>query len=440
MNTSADSNMVSRLFRTLNATHVAIGCCFIWYIVFSYFRPSPFVDESVHQDAIIGIHEGKIDFSGFPSLPAARNVGYGPWAGYHWTIAIISRLPGPSVSLSRFLTFVTSAAMIALYASVPWQQSGLRTSRSPLLLALLPILFPYTAMVYTDVLALFFIIGAIYLHAKISYALAAISMLLACLVRQTNILWVLYIVARSALGTWDLCKKESALANSHFWSVWVRHLLPQVLGYIVVIGLVVTLFISSGQILTSGFSENRAQPNSGNFYTLAFFALMLWAPIWFERAGNDVRSIVFAARRMPVRVGFLALILAAFGFMLISRYDNWHPWNWTPMALRNIPLILMDRYVLFRVIAVTCVFFAVWFVARFWSSQSNNSDLILLAFFAFLFLSAHPVVEPRYLIVPFVLSHFFVDYSNAQVTKLALWYISINVIICILIASGLAIW
>lgn len=439
--------MLSRFVRTLSATHVAIACCFIWYMVFSYFRPSPFVDESVHQDAIIGIHEGKIDFSSFPVLPAARTVGYGPWLGYHWTIAIISRLPGPSVSLSRFLTFVTSAAMIAIYASVPWQKSGLRTSRSPLLLALLPILFPYTAMVYTDVLALFFIISAIYLHAKRNYALAAISMLLACLVRQTNIIWVLYLVARSALGTWDLCKKESALAHSHFWSVWVRHLLPQVLGYIAVIGLVVTLFISSGQIFTSSgqiftseFSENRAQPNSGNFYTLAFLALMLWAPIWFERAANDVRSIVMAVRRMPVRVGFLVLTLAIFGFMLISRYDNWHPWNWTPMALRNIPLILMDRYVLFRVIAVTCVFFAVWFVARFWSSQSNTSDLILLVFFAFLFISAHPVVEPRYLIVPFVLSQLLVDYSNAQVTKLALWYVSINVIICILIASGLAIW
>ena len=432
--------MVNRLFQKIHATHIAIACCFFWYLLFSQFRPSPFVDEKVHQDAILRIHQGNIDFSSFPILPAARNVGHGPWAGYHWIIAVISRLPGPSLGLSRFLTFLVSAAMITLYASVPLQKRGFRVNRSPLLLVFLPILFPFTTMVYTDVLALSFIIGAIYLHTKRFYWLAAISMLFACLVRQSNIVWVAYMVAWSALEAGYHFRKEGMLARFHLWNLLVRQLLPQVFGYMVVLVLIGTLYLSSGGSLSSEFPENQPQPNIGNYYTLAFFALILWAPIWLERIGEEIRSISFAVRKQPIQAVALSLIPASFGFMQVVTFNNWHPWNWTTMALRNIPLILMDRYIPFRVLGVTCIFLAVWLVSRFWSSQSNSAHLTLIAFFTFIFLLAHPVVEPRYLIVPFVLTNFFVDYSSAQLTKLAFWYIFINVVICSLIASGLAIW
>jgi hypothetical protein len=142
----------------------------------------------------------------------------------------------------------------------------------------------------------------------------------------------------------------------------------------------------------------------------------------------------------PIQNGFIFLVLATIAGMLVASFDNWHAWNQNAWFLRNIPLILMDRYIFFRILGVICLFLAIWLVARFWSSQSNRRHLMLLSVFIFLFLSPHSLVEPRYLIVPFVLADFFVNYSDAQETMVTRWYISVSFIACVLISSGLAMW
>lgn len=415
---------LKNLKRLFHSTHFGIICYFIWYLLFSYLHPSPLVDEPVHQDVISSFQHGNF-FSELPMLP-----------GYHWLIATISHVPGPSLGLSRFLTCLISAAMIALYASIPQQQNGHSSKRSPLLLAFLPILFPYTSMVYTDAVALFFIIGAVYFRAKRLDIFAALSMLIACLIRQSNMVWLIFMMAWSALDAWDQCKRENVLSRLSLWNIFTRHLLPKIFSSLVVLSFMSALLLSRGAVLYSDVSQNRLQPNIGNFYILSFVALILWAPIWLERARDDLRAFFLKINTNPVQSSAIFLFFIALSSVLITTFDNWHPWNESTWFLHNIPLILMDKYISFRILGVISFFLTAWFVARFWSLQENRRHLLLLTFFTFLFLLPHPLVESRYLIVPFALASFFTNYTDAQTSKLTYWYFSISVVTCVIIASG----
>jgi hypothetical protein len=62
----------------------------LWYLLFSVFHPTPLVDEDIHQKAISRLLRGQFDTPDLPMLP-----------GYHWIVASISALPGPSLNLSN---------------------------------------------------------------------------------------------------------------------------------------------------------------------------------------------------------------------------------------------------------------------------------------------------------------------------------------------------
>lgn len=422
-------NSLKRLSRQVNTTRVAIAWYLLWYLLFSHFHPLPLVDEMDHQQVISGILRGNADLSRLPMLP-----------GYHWLIAICSAIPGASLGFSRFLTFLISTMTILLYVSIPRQQDGRTSKRSPLLLAFLPILFPYTAMVYTDAVALFFLVGAIWAQTRRHYVLSGISAMVACLVRQSNMLWVIFIIAWSALEMSHLWKDRSDVLKLSMWNAVGRRLLPQIAAHLVVLVCMGTILILYGGVLASSVPGNRPRPNIGNFYSLSFFSLTLWAPIWLSRFRKDIRSSLRSMRLKPVKVGIFLVGLTFCGIILIATYDNWHPWNQKHWFLRNIPLIAMDRWIWFRFIGVICLFLAVWLITKFWSSQPNRRHLILLAAFTFLFLLPHSLVESRYLIVPFVLADFFLSYTKAQEVFLTVWYFSISLVVGILFVSSLAFW
>ena len=412
-----------------SGTLVGIACYVLWYVLLSHFHPSPLADETRHQGAITQVLRGHFDPSGPFMLP-----------GYHLIIAAGSALAGSSLSFSRLLTCLMCCVTVVLYASIPQRRHGRGSGRSPLLLVFLPILFPYTAMVYTDAVALLFIIGAIWSHTRRLPILPALLMFLACLIRQSNMVWVVFMAAWRALEVWDECESEVISAGWSRWNTFIRRLVLQVSGYVVVLGLVGIVLLLHGGAVASDAPENRPQPNVGNFYTISFFALILWAPIWLERGRQDVRSLVLAARMKPLQTGGMLLVVALLGAALITTFDNWHPWNQHLWYLRNIPIMLMERYMSFRVLGVACLFVAVCLIARFWSSQPNRGCLMLLALFTILFLLPHPLVEPRYFIVPFVLADIFVSYSDTQARRLTIWYGSISVVAGALIVSGRAMW
>lgn len=410
--------------------HVQIGVCcyFFWFLLFSTFHPSPLVDEIIHQEAIFKIFHGQFDTPNLPMLP-----------GYHWIIVIFSVLSEPSLCQSRFFTFLISTFSLPLYASLLWHNNKAQGRYSLYLLTFLPILLPYTAMVYTDAVGLFFIIAAIWSQTKRYYILSAILGFSACLVRQSFIVWVAFIIVWNIIEVWDQYQTESKLYMS-WLDALVRRFLPKITGHLIAIFCICIILLIQGSLLGSPIVLNYPQPNISNMYTLGFLVLLLWLPIWIENFQGNARLLIDAAIAKPIQIGVSILCLGVLGSILVATYHNWHPWNQDMFFLGNIPLVLMNTYPFFRVLGVLLIFIAFWFIARFWSIQPNRRYLIILASFTVFYLSFHSSVDPRYFIIPFVLADFFHSYTIAQETALAIWYFFISTFVSILILFNRALW
>ncbi len=141
-----------------------------WVCAALLFMQQPMVDEVVHMGAVRAL----MGDGTMPSIPM--------FPGYHWCVAILSRPLGPSLVLARLLTFTSFIGCVVLFASLTKHKHY----RSLYTLALLPLLFPYVTLLYTDILGLFWVLlGAVPAQRK-WHVLAAPVLVCACLVRQSN--------------------------------------------------------------------------------------------------------------------------------------------------------------------------------------------------------------------------------------------------------------
>ncbi len=221
---------------------LGIACYALWLLLFSSLHPGPFVDEKVHQAAIVAIADGAFTAPDVPMLP-----------GYHWFVAAATMLVTPSLAASRITTFVVSAAALLIYCGI--QPPGRSTPNPVLLAAFLPILFPYTSMVYTDAVGVFFLVGALQAHTAGRHVPAAIAGLAACFVRQSSAVWIGFLMAWSAWNVWDgILRDASSTARIRMLA---RGLLPRIAGHLVALA-----FLAAALTLRAASSRRRCRSTS----------------------------------------------------------------------------------------------------------------------------------------------------------------------------------
>jgi hypothetical protein len=457
---------ISRKLSRTGTVWLACGWLLLWFLVFSYFRPGFIVDEAGHQRAVERISQG--EWASAPYLVMLP--------GYHALLAGPSALLGPSLYLSRLLTFLMSLATLFLLAAAGRQREGPDGVACVLLLAFLPVYFPYTCLIYTDAAAVLFLVAALWAQVRRRYWLSAVALFLACLMRQSSVVWGGFFVAWSALEVWNetgqpsparpggpeatgakpvgagspdagsqgagyrdaACRDEGAGGRL---GLQVRLLLPRVAGHLLVLGGVGILLVFSGQLLSEAVPENRPQPNIGNFYILGLLALLLWAPIWLSRLRSEAASLITAWRARPWSVTGILTLSGAAGALLVATYDNWHPWNQDPIFLRNLPLTLMDAHPAPRIAGVGAALLAGVLLIRYWHSLPRRGVLLLVGIFTMLFLLPHSLVEARYGIVPFLFADFFAGYTSRQRRRLAIWYLALSLLVGgVLLANLFVLW
>jgi hypothetical protein len=426
------------------------------------FQPAPLVDEAGHQLAIERLSRG--DWSRTSYLVMLP--------GYHALLAMPSALLGPSLRFSRFLTLLVSFATLCLLASAGRRRDGPEGEARVLMLALLPIYFPYTCLVYTDAVAILFIVGSLWAQVHRRYRLSAVSLLLACLVRQSSVVWAGFLVAWNVLETWreaqpgnmldagsrpGLPQTEPAggpsgtrpgglepegpaatepVARHHPGASWTRRLMPRI-GWQLAVAVVVSLvLVGTGGLLSQEVPENRPRPNIGNLYLISLLAVLFWLPVWISRARSELTRFRHAVRARPGRVAAWAASLALAVALLAWTYSNWHTWNQDPAFLRNLPLVLMQEHAPLRLVGGGIIVLAAWLVTGFWRRRPERAVLILVALFSFLFLLPHSLVEARYAIVPFLLADFVTAYGPRLRRRLTAWYGFLSLLVGGLILSG----
>jgi len=347
-----------------------------------------------------------------------------------------------------------SLATLFFLASAGRRRDGHEGEARVLMLAFLPIYFPYTCLIYTDAAAVLFIVGALWAQIHRRYRLSAIFLLAACLIRQSSVVWGGFLVAwnilearrESHLGDRFDAGRGSAplegepagvLAGSRPDEVgreepvatgpaarrgshasWTGRLLPRIGWQLAVVVVVSLALAGTGGLLSQEVPENRPQPNLGNLYLISLLALLFWAPVWIGRAAA------------------WTTLLALVAVLLAWTYDNWHFWNQDPAFLRNVPLVLMQEHVPLRLVGAGVIILAAWLVTGFWRHQSSRAVLLLVGLFSFLFLLPRSLVEARYAIVPFLLADFFTGYGPVLRRRLTAWYAVLSLLVGGLILSG----
>lgn len=442
----------------LGALLPACACLAAWLAVLCRFHPGLVADEQYHFAAACTLARGDALDPEFLGMPAT----------YHRLAAALIGILGPKLWVMRALNTTISAVTLMFVASAAgalrgrWpaaQSAAPRTveSASPGLLlwvlALNPLIFPYAALAYTEPAALLAVLAAFWCVVARKPIVAAVLVVAACLVRQSNLAWgpffaIWWLLDRSPGGDgastlsaginsaeltatggaqtmptqrpsawhpadWNMPAQKHPAWHPKFmlrgaWGsgpLW----LASPVGWL--------LLQMMGGVEQGGRGGNAAQFNEAQGFVFALALATFWLPLWLARLPDDWRRIerpfALQGRWLAAGVGLVGLIA-----ML---YHNRHPWNADPEYLRNWALIAMDwseaaRYV-FAAIFVAVALLLTAALHR----QTPRRFAVLVVLFAVAFLAPHYLVDPRYYQIPLALITLTIQMRRGEAVALIAW-------------------
>jgi hypothetical protein len=387
---------------------------------------------------IYHLHEGK---SGYPdTMPMLP--------GYHFLVLGLS-FGHPTLTMARLVTLVT--ALLALFAfAAAWRRfHGEPPGPATLLLALLPVMQPFTAMAYSDVPALAWVLCMWWAQLAGHRKSAALLFVVACFFRQTNFVWGVFILLWEASQVlWPTTDDGrarppgSALWHAALNRVWVRGR-----WLLLAIAAAGGLAVVAGRLTVGDQHGNQLRPNIATLHFAGVLFAVLGLPLWIAAAGPAWQRLGQAGRRHPVRTSLAAVLAVGATVLLAITFANPHVWNralfWpdcTFTLLRNWPLVWIDTHPWLRWLSgANLVLVALALIAGF-ARQPQRVALWLS-----LLLGSGPamvnfLVEPRYFIPPLVFLLFFLRLDWPSFRRLAGWFGLLCLVQAPWVAAGLALW
>jgi len=255
-----------------------------WFAVLNLFHPSPIIDEETHIRVIESLAGGKWDvIRDIPMIP-----------GFHLVAAGLSLGVDSLLLAGRLISYIAGLFSIFLVQRISQHQSESGIRWGILVIPFSPILFLYSSLAYTDTLTAFFIIAALWAKTAKKQFHPAIFLFLSCMVRQTNIVWVLFFIV------WVLV--EVSPKNRTEIKTWLK----MTKGYWIAMLVTVCIYLW-GNFTSSNLQQNQLKVNIGNIYLffLAFF--ICWLPIWVEEVQGFFISAKGAVEPMVCIPKYLCL-------------------------------------------------------------------------------------------------------------------------------------
>jgi len=351
---------------------------------FIFFMYSPLrADERIHYDQIINFSHGKFTLSPYiAQIP-----------GYHYFMAGVATAFNLTGKRVRSISFIISVFTVLLFFFTARKVAYKNRFANTLLFSLMPILFPFFFLIYTDVMSLFFVLLAFYLMLNEKYTLTGISGIISCLIRQDNIVWLGFIFA------YILWKNYEFKINRKNLLQIAKELWVYLLGFSAFLVFVIT---------NKGFAIADKQVNPafsfhlGNVYFMLFLFFFLFLPYNISKF-KEIAECVRKNRLTPLYGG-------AFFITYILTFINNHPFNiqWTDYFLRHWILVTFSSNIFLKSLFFIPVFYSVFslFVTRFY-----NKYYWFIYPFTLLYVTPHWLIEQRYYIIPFSL---FVLFSKRE--------------------------
>ncbi len=412
---------------TCGALCLAIASVVTLFAGLFYLNSNPIADEGgQHLHAIREFYNGRWTLPDhLPMLPT-----------YHVVATLCWKAFGPHLAVLRGLSAILAVLAIVVFGAIARHEALEHPGDAILHFAWLPILFPFLAMVYTEAMSMLFLVLAVYMHVRRRFLLSAVMLLLACLVRQSNALWVVFMalwailqIDRAAgfcprVPSGPEVPRECTRPFSFF-----RASVGRVWGHVVVLALAASFLIYNRGPSLIMVEANRPRFNAAQFYLFTLFILFLWAPIWVSRLHSEVQCFRQWGMEHRVKAALVVILGMAGVFLLALGYDNPHPWNRNVSYLRNLPLIAMSRYASARFAVASLIIIVAPIIVRFTLAQVNRRLLGLVWLLSLLFLLPHSLAEPRYYIVPMFLLNLFTRFTAGQARSLTVWYLTTSMAI-----------
>lgn len=348
-------------------------------------------DEGIHSPQIRALQEGRWKLH--PNLSMLP--------GYHLLVATVLRHLGiEGLDAARTVNVAISAWMLLIAGALASRLHSPATAAVRVLhLAFLPILFPFLFLVYTDVTSLLAVLLAVLWADRPRPVLAPLATLAAVLVRQSNLVWVFFIAAVHLAAMARNARTRGASPPN--WDARMRQAVPY--GGILI---AVLLFVAANGGLALG---NVGIHPTGSFHganvwfglgVLLVCYLPLHLPRWKQVAGW-LGSRIQQPGGWRTWVGWVGLLglCAVVGGLLVATFQMDHPYNQEFDTLRNELLRLLVQPVGLVVLTVVVVAALLALAA----TPMQTPTAYLLYPLTVLFLSAHWLVEQRYMLIPLAL-------------------------------------
>jgi alpha-1,2-glucosyltransferase len=387
---------------------LAIASIVLYFLALTIFNNGPIADEEYHLRGVRWFCDGHWRPPDFlPMLP-----------GYHVLAAVPARVFGTQLVVLRAFNTLLAIGTILLVHRVLRVMNRPNPDDALLHFAWNPLLLPFMALVYTDLPAMLCLVGAVYLHVRRRFVLSAVALLAACLLRQSNVVWVAFMAVWAIVELRQELSADSASQSTAGLGGFLRRAVLRVWPHLALGLLAAAFFLIHGQATLGDVRLNSPAVNVAQLYLFALFVALLWAPVWVHCLRSEWRTLYRSALMRPL---VWALLTAAAAFLMLN-FDNPHPWNEDLRDLRNWPLVTMSSSLGARLIGVLLIVAAIPIVVRFTWRQPHRRMLAVVWLFSFLFLLPQWLAEPRYYIVPVFLLNLFAAYTPSQARRVTVWY------------------
>ena len=361
-------NFSNRIFKRKNGVlMILIFLAFSMWLGIIFFGSSAYVDEKIHDRQINRFFKGNYDLlSNLTTIP-----------GYHVVIASISKiLNNHSSQQSRFISLFFSLLSIWVFYLVAKKINSKNSTKRTLQYTFLPISFLYFPLIYTDIFSLLIVFTAFYFSLSRKYKSSALFSLFSILVRQNNIVWVVFIWIYSYIQEYGFSFSVEKIKN--YTSRTFGHIL-------VFIMFLLFVFLNKG-VAIGEQDQHHMGFYSGNLYFFLALVGVLFFPILF----SNLKKANLPRIYWGLGLGMLISILLFFFTPDVHRY------NLNMKFLRNIILqFAYNKYIFAYAFSIILGCVALFLM------KLKNQALLIIPFIA-VCLSQSFLVEQRYSIIPIV--------------------------------------
>ncbi len=311
----------------------------------------------------------------------ALNPGLAMLPGYHFVIAGVALLVNassvPAIRfISLFFNLITIPVFYFIAKKIDYKSALVKTVQY----SFFPILFPFYTLIYTDFFSLTLILLAVYFIFRKRYNIAGLILSVDVLVRQNNLIWLVFFNIYIYLKTYGFVFRLQYL-NNH-----MKNTMSFILGPIIFdIFLMIFHRVSVGE--QTLVYATAVVPN--NLFIMLFMFLIIFLPL---NISLIKQFIVYWRKKI---IFLLPVLLAFFPFSKYFRVEN--PYNLNTFFLHNWLFVYFTSGTYQKLIFFVILILTVMLIRII---KLHSKEDYLLYLFTIIFFIPLWFIDVRYYMVP----------------------------------------